>query len=278
MPYQRLDGKPLGGAILGVGRTGLVILRGKRSVLKIPAAYINPSASTDQALMDEILAEQNCSFIENEKQVYTRLGHYDGIVNWITLSDEGIEMDHMRKGSLSRYLQLEVPSRRLIAQWIPALARTVNYAHSRYVILGDIASRNALLGDDMSIKLCDFTDSALMPLNCDMSCAEDNGISVQTDIFQLGSLWYEILTRKAYKYDLFANEEVDRQRELNAGKDWELRAAWPRAKDLPTDVENLPLGQIILKCWTRFYQNMDEVCDDVDRSMQSLLDPGMAVR
>lgn len=47
-----------------------------------------------------------------------------------------------------------------------------------YANLGDIASKNVLLGDDMSVKLCDFTDSAIMPLGYDMSCAEENSISI----------------------------------------------------------------------------------------------------
>jgi serine/threonine protein kinase len=269
MPYQRFDGKPVGGAIVGLGRTGLVILHNKHNVLKIPMVYRNPNASPDQTLIEDILAEQNCRSIENEKQVYKRLGHHDGIVNWIELSDDGIEMVYMRNGHLSRYLEAEVPPRHLIKQWIPAIAKTVNYAHTRRIILGDIASRNVLLGDDMSVKLCDFTDSALMPLESDMSRAEDNGISIKTDIFQFGSLVYEILTRKPYHYDLFANEEVDRQRELNRGKDWKPRAEWPRAGDLP-DTEHLALGQIILKCWTSGYYSMEEVCDDVERTIYML--------
>jgi serine/threonine protein kinase len=87
-------------------------------------------------------------------------------------------MAYIKNGPLSRYFKLEVPPRYLVAQWIFTLAKTVHYVHIRCVILGDIASRNVLLADDMSVKLCDFTDSAIITLDCDMSSAEQDGITI----------------------------------------------------------------------------------------------------
>ncbi len=272
MPFLRLDGNPLDAAIVDLGRSGVVILHCKHNVLKIPKVYRDPNATPDEAEIEEILAEQNYEFLENEKRVYQRLGHHDGVVSWVNLSEDGIEMAYMKKGPLSRYLQTETPPDRLVAQWIPALAKTISYAHSRNVIIGDIASRNVLLGDDMSVKLCDFTDSALMPPDSDMSQAEDNGASIKTDMFQFGSLAYEMLTRKPFKYDSFARG-VENQGESNRGGDWEPGDEWPPAECLPS-TQHLVFGQIIFKCWTNGYQNMEEVCGAVEQALNVLSESG----
>jgi hypothetical protein len=77
-----------------------------------------------------------------------------------------------------------------------------------------------LLDKDKSVKLCDLSDSGLILLDVDMEKAEDNSASTRADIFQFGSLVYEILTGQPYKYDLFAGEEIERQRILNDATNW----------------------------------------------------------
>ncbi|OBR14876.1 Cyclin-dependent kinase 4 [Colletotrichum higginsianum IMI 349063] len=43
----------------------------------------------------------------------------------------------------------------------PALAKCVAYVHSRGVVWGDLSTRNVLVFDDDSLKICDFASSAL---------------------------------------------------------------------------------------------------------------------
>jgi hypothetical protein len=130
----------------------------------------------------------------------------------------------------------------------------------RHVIIGDIASRNDLLDKDKSVKLCDFSGSGLIPLDVDMEKAEDNIASTSTDIFQFGSLVYEILTGQPCKYDLFANEEIERQSKINeATTNREPEATLPQPDRLPA-TGTLALSEIIRKCWSNQYQTMKEVC------------------
>ena len=265
MPYHRYDGTPLQEAIVGLGRTGLVILH-HENALKIPCVYRNPHASLEEREIEEIFIEENRTFLENEKEVYLRLGHHDGIVHCINLSEEGIEMAYMKNGSLSQYLELREPPYYLFSRWILQLAMTIRYAHSKCVILADIASKNVLLDENMSAKLCDFSDSAVVPLGSDMSQALDYGLSVKTDIFQFGSLIYEIHERKPFKYDLLANEDVDALRIRSGDEKWQAFAIYPRPEVLP-NTEHLQLGQIILRCWTGGYRHMKDVCEDIAKEL-----------
>ncbi|MCJ1483359.1 hypothetical protein MMC06_003526 [Schaereria dolodes] len=265
MPYERFDGKPLQEAIVGLGRTGLVIHH-HSNALKIPRVYRNPHASLEEKKIEEIFIEQSCMFLDNEKEAFLRLEKNDGIVDLISLSEKGIEMAYMKNGSLSQYLELREPPHHLVTQWILKLARTISYAHSKCIIVADIASRNVLLDEYMSIKLCDFSDSAVMPLGNDMSQVVHYGLSVKTDIFQFGSLVYEILTRKPFKYDLLANEEVNTQRLNSEDQNWQAFAIWPQRELLPS-TKHLQLGKIILSCWTGGYQHMEEVCKAIAKAI-----------
>ncbi len=248
---------------MGLGRTGLVT-RHHENALKIPRVYRNPHASLEEREIEEITKEQNIMFLENEKEVYLRLGNHDGIVRCINLSDEGIEMVYMKNGSLSQYLELRKPPNHLVSQWILQLAKTILYAHSKCVILADIATKNVLLDDNMSAKLCDFSDSAVVPLGSDMSQTLHYGLSTQTDIFQFGSLIYETFERKPFEYDLLANEDVDALRLKSGDEDWQAFAIYPRPELLP-NTEHLQLGHIILRCWMGAYRHMKEVYEDAAR-------------
>jgi len=122
MSYQKYEGIPLQEAIVGLGRTGLVI-RHHENALKIPRIYRNPHASLEEREIEDITKEQNIMFLENEKEVYLRLGNHDGIVRCINLSEEGIEMVYMKNGSL--YLELRKPPNHLVSRWILQLAKTI---------------------------------------------------------------------------------------------------------------------------------------------------------
>ena len=180
MPYHLPNGTLLEEPIVGIGRTGLV-LRYHGNVVKIVQAYRNPCASSEEKEIEDIFIEQNDAFLENEKDVYRRLGDHEGIVNIITISDQGIEMAYMENGSLFHYLQAQEPRIHLAVSWILKLAETVSYVHSRSVVIGDLTSRNVLLDKEMSVQLCDFSDAGVMPPCIDMSKVQHYGLSVKTD-------------------------------------------------------------------------------------------------
>lgn len=243
-----------------MGRTGLVVLY-HGHVVKIARAYRNPCASPYEKRLEDLAIEEDCEFLENEKDVYRRLGDHGGLVNIIAMSDLGIKIAYMNNGTLFHYLQAQEPPLQLAVSWILKLAETVCYVHLRCIVIADIASRNVLLDREVSIRLCDFSDAGIFPLGTDMSKAESYGLSVKTDVFQFGSLMYEILTRKPFSYDLLANKYVKAQRPEN-GEDWEPYAIWPRPEDLP-NTGDCYLGNIVLGCWTRLYQHMGEVYEAI---------------
>lgn len=261
MPYYHPNGTLLEEPIVGIGRTGLV-LPYHGHVVKIAQAYRNPCASSEEKEIEDIVIEQNCAFLENEKDVYRRLGDHEGIINIIAISDQGIEMAYMDNGSLFHYLQAQEPRLQVAVSWILKLAETVCYVHSRFIVIADLTSRNVLLDKEMSLRLCDFSDAGVMPPCTDMSKAQHYGLSVKTDIFQFGSLMYEILTRKSFSYDLLANKYVEAQRLESGDEDWQASAIWPRPEDLPK-TDQFYLGYIVLRCWTGLYQHMGEVCEAI---------------
>jgi serine/threonine protein kinase len=109
------------------------------------------------------------------------------------------------------YLGSTISSPPTAQEWILDITNVIRYAHQQHVIVGDIASRNVLLDEHSKVKLCDFAHSGLVPLSTSMALAVDDGASIETDIFQFGTLVYEIVSRERYKYDLFDNEEVERE-------------------------------------------------------------------
>ena len=185
--------------------------------------------------------------MENEKDVYLRLGYDDGLVHCINASEHGLELELMKTGSLAPYLELQQPAEYLISRCVLQMVKTLFHAHSNCGILATITSRNVLLHDKLSAKLCDFNDSAAMPRGSDISQAEQNGLSVQTDIFQVGSLMYEILERDPFKYDLLANEDAQVLRLETGDQHWQVTVIYPRPGLLPS-TEHLQLGHIIRNC------------------------------
>lgn len=119
------------------------------------------------------------------------------------------------------------------------MARTLIYAHDCGIIVADVATRNFLLDDHLSIKMSDFTESSILPLTADMQTVNDSGYSIFTDIGQLGAVMYEVVTGKACDFDLLKSQPPG-----------PTAATWPRREDLPS-TENIWLGYIIERCWKK---------------------------
>jgi hypothetical protein len=98
-----------------------------------------------------------------------------------------------------------------------------------------------------------------------MALAVDDGASIETDVFQFGTLVYEIVSRERYKYDLFDNEKVEREVAHCQGN-YEPRPWWPSPDRLPA-TDHLRFGSVVRKCWTRVYAEMTEVCEDLGRKV-----------
>lgn len=123
------------------------------------------------------------------------------------------------------------------------MARTLAYIHDKRVLIADIASRNFLVDSDLSLKICDFSEASLLPLDTDMETADDNGFTTRIDIGLLGAVIYEVVTGNKCDVDLFKE---------NAPSDG--RAYWPKREFLPC-TRDIWLGWIVEGCWN------GEFCD-----------------
>ena len=215
------------------------------------------------------------------------VGNHDGTIEVLweapadypkeALGNEFIVMPCMKNGSLQEYLSSNKPSHSLQCRWIQSLAATIAFCHNKHVLLADIASRNYLLDEDLSLKLCDFGESAIIPLDQNMAEVNDNGVFVKTDIAQFGSLVFEISTAKQPRLNFVedeipdtsgdAYEESGRESESESGEDESgdegyestkedsIRCVagkphWPRIEDLPSTDETR-FDSIIEHCWRK---------------------------
>lgn len=111
----------------------------------------------------------------------------------------------MENGDLRSYLRQHrrPSSTSLLLSWLREMIYTVIRVHERRVIIADIRTPNFLLAADLAIKLCDFAESSILPLDTDMHAADYNGYSIYTDIGQLGAVIYEIVAGQQCAFDLF---------------------------------------------------------------------------
>lgn len=243
-PFLDQDGNPVhGDQLLGYGGSGVVILH-HGIAIKMPLRY--RSSSDDDV-------NENIEVIQREQEVYRRLDHCEGVVPCLGFSATTIRLAYMKHGDLRSFLKQNQSSRLLQLSWFRQMAHALAHIHRHSVIVADIASRNLLLDSDLSIKFCDFTESTIMPLDVDMEDVDDNGYSIQTDIGQLGTIFYEVVTGERCEFDLFKDNPPD-----------VTDAVWPRRETLPC-TKHIWLGSIIEKCWTKgAFPNANHLAEALD--------------
>ncbi|KAK2799698.1 hypothetical protein FQN50_008398 [Emmonsiellopsis sp. PD_5] len=213
-------------------------------VLKKPKIYAEHS-NPDLAYSNFINREE----LRNEKAVYERLGTHDGIIRCFKALDGSIELAFANQGDLKKYLQTNSsPSREFRASWIRSLVETFSYVHSCRVILQDVALRNILVHNN-SLKLCDFGDSSLLPLNTDMQRFCESGTTPQVEILYVGCVLYSIAAWHEFKYDYFENER------------------FPEPEELPA-MDGILFASIIRKCWTGGYASMEALSRDIHNTAE----------
>ncbi|RLL95909.1 hypothetical protein CFD26_103065 [Aspergillus turcosus] len=187
-PFLDIQGNPIPQEqVLGSGGSAVVLLQNDVAV-KTPLRYLWSSDSDVQV---------NIESLRREQAVYRRLQNpgderSEGIVRCIGFSNEATQLAYMVNGDLRTYLAKCRPSHQLQLTWFNEMARTLSYIHDRRVLVADIASRNFLLDSDLSLKICDFSEASLLPLDSDMEAVDDNGYTTQIDIGLLGAVMYEV--------------------------------------------------------------------------------------
>lgn len=221
--------------VIGAGMTGVVYEIGEGRVIK-KAKQSQLRDAGDAEYMNEI----NQKILENEIQVFKRLGRYEGIIPYFKISQYGIELARAQE-DLEIYLE-NYPEREdtLKIRWILSLIKTFSYIHSCKIFMDDIALRNILIIDEQ-LKLADFGQSILLPLDSDIASTTANDLNDRIEILHLGWILYSIASWRVHKYYFF---------------DENPNLCWPAS--LP-NIDDVLFGKVIEKCWLGEYTSMDHV-------------------
>ncbi|KAI1945107.1 hypothetical protein LOZ57_004405 [Ophidiomyces ophidiicola] len=169
-----------------------------------------------------------------QRRIYERLGHHPRIVKYIRRYGDGIVLERLQ-------YQLQ----------------GIQYLHSNCVFQLDIGCHNVLIDENNNAKLSDFAGSKIDDGKVEVApgsraCHPDLQKclkpTVQTEIFGLRSVLFELCTTNQ-PYHNIEDHEVD---------------VLFRDGIFP-DTTNLPLGEIVLKCWTGKYASGREVATDVEQ-------------
>ena len=156
-------------------------------------------------------------------------------------------MERMSNGDLRYYLAEHKPGRYMILSWFTQITQGMAYIHHHRVIIADVRLENFLLDDQLAIKVADFGESSLMPVDWDLNGSNEIGFSRMTDIGQLGAVMYSVVTGEECKFDIW---------------DEGNKSTWPQCDKLPP-TGDMWLGQIIEKCWTHGFNSVDDTVEEL---------------
>ena len=169
-------------------------------------------------------------------------------------TEADICLEFMPRGTLRNYITSTAPEHITPSQrhdWAIQFTSGLQHLHRNGIIWGDLGTRNCLLADDLSLRLCDFAGSSLpgFPPTIAPSgrCCKnwDESATMDSDHFGLGSAIYEIFTG-SLPFQELTDEEV--QNRFQAG--------------LFPSTNGLTVGDVILKCWTEKYNNCGKILDN----------------
>ena len=215
-------------------------------VIKAPLKHDVKGCNDDvvKAVETEVLFSELC--IEREKLIYQTLRKDPNILDCIAITERGLHFPYMCLGNLRDCLQNHDQLAGLLRdRWISNAVNAVAVVHSHEIVHADITTRNFLVADDLSIKLCDFSGSAIRDLEPFVE-EEDryrmspySPRSFRTDIFALGCLIFEIST------GLRPYDEID-------DRDYKEIERLYAAQVFPL-TDGLKYHTVIRKCWTSQY-------------------------
>ena len=200
--------------------------------------------------------------INREKLIYNSLPKDPNILDCITITEQGLHFPFMRLGNLRDYMQShnDQLDNDIQDRWITSAASTISVLHSNDIVHSDISTRNFLVADDLSIKLCDFSGSKIGDLEPFVE-EEDRyrmsrwtARSKMTDIFALGCLIYEISTGLPpyHEIDDEHYEEIERRY---------------AAQEFPC-LDGIRYQDIIYKCWASQYAGVDQIVRDISSCIE----------
>jgi len=234
-----VDETPVGRGLLAFGMDEFIIPASSMTVMEIPR--LDATSLPDESLEPN---EENAWCVDNlevEQEVYRRLNGVKGLANCLNISKNGLELEYYRKGDFEDNIKNNPPP-----PWTQKLVLTsklvdfVATCHERKVLCFDIALRNILLADDMTIRAIDFAKSTVVPLDADVEAKTSDGYSLKVEVLHATNVIYSISRWTEFQTDCVAEEE------------------WPAMDTFPV-THILELGHIISKAWGHEYSNVLEL-------------------
>ncbi|RAL04761.1 uncharacterized protein BO80DRAFT_422001 [Aspergillus ibericus CBS 121593] len=244
--------------LIGIGRTGCVMRYGDVAVKTTNKWTVPADASEYTTIVYQQMNRSNEEALKHEGRIYAHLIHVEGVLKPFEISDTEIRMPYVSHRSLDRYLSANKDTvtniQRLL--WFRSAAEIISRVHRQRVLVADIAARNFLVNADLSLQLCDFSESIVIPVNQDLNeFVSESFLTIKFDIARFGSMLFEIVSGHRYEFYVSPEIEVD----LEDGESKTYRQ-WPTEEKLP-DTKDLFLGDIIRKCWLEEgFHSMNDVC------------------
>ncbi|KAI0869377.1 kinase-like protein [Hypoxylon argillaceum] len=196
---------------------------------------------------------------EIERRVYRRLGKHRNIVNVVEMDQYGIYLERAAHGSVREYFigggKAELWERLL---WCRDVAGVLDFVHRKGIRHSDLSGRNLLIDSGRNILLCDFAGSCIDEEKATVLAEsgfrhpderENVQPTIRAEIHTLGSTIYEIVTGMQ-PYQGLEDHEIDKH--LAEGQ-------YP-------DVSEVPLGDVVAKCWKGDFGSAAEVAEEIDSS------------
>ncbi|KAI1667293.1 spindle assembly checkpoint kinase [Pyrenophora tritici-repentis] len=232
--------------IVAWGTTGLVFL----------------DAAT-QTVIETPHDDDNSCRVQVEKSIYKRFdqrGGHAGVLRCHGPCELGIRLELAPNWNLSSYIRKhpEVGVEQRL-RWARQITDALCFVHVVNVIHGDLTLSNVFLTMDLDAKLADFGGSSLDGSELLVSVNASHRypgtlLSIEADVFALGSVFYTIMTGMILYQDV---PEEDIRTLFKEG--------------IFPDTESIgPLGSIIRRCWQGEYKNATEVSKDIE-GMNSIL-------
>ncbi|KAL2175210.1 kinase-like domain-containing protein [Thermothelomyces heterothallicus CBS 202.75] len=192
--------------------------------------------------------------ITREQQIYERFhqrGGHKGILRYYGTFESAIRLEYTPRSNLRSYLSKHAVDTSVKVRWAVQIAEALEFAHQSGVIHGDINGYNVFLNESLDAKLGDYAGSSLdgSPLLVSVTpshrCPRST-LSVEGDLFALGSVLYELMSGSP-PYAGLSDEEIF--------------ACYAKG-EFPDTTSLVLLGSIITRCWQGQYKECGQViCD-----------------
>ncbi len=194
--------------------------------------------------------------LEIEKRVYRRLGKHPHLAKVVAMDEYGIHLKLASHGCLRLYYREGGKATlRRESSVVPQRRYRCRYIHRKDVRHGDLSGRNLLLDSTRNVLLCDFSGSYIDGESATIFAevgfrhpdeSEYRLPTIRAELHSLGSLLYEIVMYvKPYE-----------------GLEEDITLKCVARRDYP-DVSDVPLGCVIIGCWTGAFASAAEVADAI---------------